>query len=269
MNFLEKYLDNYKNTRSNMKMLRITFLALIFCATLNAQKDYTKSLEGIEWVKIESKANVTVKTHSSKQLLIKAGRSHGRTSERAKGLRLVGEGGTDNTDVGFYVIKEGNSLIVKNLRKSRSAEIYLPADQNISVKSTWQGSIKISDFKGEVEANAQLNGSIKINEISGPLTANALNGSIEVTFSKVHQGSPITIYTTNGPVDISLPADTPASLTLGSTNGDIYTNFDLTAPDKKGLKSLSSKRIGGSINKGGVNIKLRSTNGNIYLRKKS
>ncbi len=269
MNFIKKNNEYGKNNRSGMIKITIAFLALLFCVTIGAQKDYTKSLEGIEWVKIESKANVTVKTHNSKQLLIKAGRSYGRTSARAKGLKLVGEGGTDNTDVGFYVIKEGNNLIVKNLRKSRSAEIYLPADQNISVKSTWQGNIKISNFNGEIEADAQLNGSIKVHEVSGPLTANALNGTIEVIFSKVNQNSPITVYTTNGAVDISLPEDTPANITLGSTNGDIYTNFDLAVPDKNGLKAISSKRTGGSINNGGVKIKLRSTNGNIYLRKKS
>ncbi len=255
--------------RSSLINAIVPIIALLFCVSMNGQSDYTKSLEGIEWVKIESKANVTVKTHNSNQLLIKAGKSYGRSSSRAKGLKLVGEGGTDNTDVGFYVIKEGNNLIVKNLRKSRSAEIYLPANQNLSVKSTWQGNIKIYNFKGEVEADAELNGSIKIEEISGPLTANALNGTIEVTFSKVNQGSPVTVYTTNGAVDISLPENTPADLTMGSTNGEIYTNFDLAVPDKNGLKSVSSKRIGGSINKGGVKIKLRSTNGNIYLRKKS
>jgi len=266
MNFYKK---NYNYNIYNMNTtLKITLIALLFCVTVGAQKDYTKSLDGIEWVKIESKANVTLKTHSGNQLLIKAGKSY-RTSSRAKGLKLVGEGGTDNTDIGFYVIKEGNNLIVKNLRKSQSAEIYLPAKQNISVKSTWNGNIKIYDFKGEIEVNAQLNGSIEIEEISGPLTANALNGTIEVTFSKVNQGSPITVYTTNGAVDITLPKDTPGNLSLGSTNGDIYTNFDLTAPNKNGLKSISSKKVGGTINNGGVKIQLKSTNGNIYLRKKS
>ncbi len=268
MSFIKKNNTYKRNNKSVMVNSIMTFIALILCTSMLAQTDYTKSLEGIEWVKIESKANVTVKTHNSKQLLIKARKSYGRSSSRAKGLRLVGEGGTDNTEVGFYVIKEGNNLIVKNLRKSRGAEIYLPADQNLSVKSTWHGNIKIYNFKGEVEADAKLNGSIKIEEISGPLTANALNGTIEVTFSKLNQGSPVTVYTTNGAVDISLPENTPANLTMGSTNGEIYTNFDLTIPDKNGLKSVSSKRIGGVINNGGVKIKLKSTNGNIYLRKK-
>ena len=67
---------------------------------------------------------------------------HNKSPSKAKGLKLVGESGTDNTDVGFYVIKEGSTLIVKNLRRSESGEIYLPASQNISVTTTWHGDIE-------------------------------------------------------------------------------------------------------------------------------
>ncbi|WP_411029606.1 DUF4097 family beta strand repeat-containing protein [Spongiimicrobium sp. 3-5] len=249
-----------------MKQLTIIFLMCIATSTLLAQTDYTKSLDGIEWVKIESKADITVKTHSKNQLLIKVNSSM-KTPEKAKGLKLVANGGTDNTDVGFYVIKEGNNLIVKSLRKSEDAEILLPATQNISVKSTWHGDIEIEGFTGEIEADAQLNGGIDIREVSGPVTANALNGEVDVLFKTVKQNSPISIYTTNGEVDVTMPPNTPADLTLSSVNGEIYTNFDLKRPDKNGLKSISGRNIKGTINNGGVNIKLRSTNGNIYLRK--
>jgi len=248
-----------------MKKFTIT-LVFIAVSVIGWSQDYTQSLSGIEWVKIESKSDIIVKTHNSNQLLIKGGHSR-EAPERAKGLKLVGEGGSDNTDVGFYVIKEGNDLIVRNLRKSERAEIYLPSDQNISVRSTWHGHINISGFSGEIEANAELNGGITIDDINGPLTANALNGEIEVTFNAVSQDSPITIYTTNGVVDVTLPENTPADFSLGSTNGEIYTNFELRVPAKDGMRSISSKKVKGSINDGGVDIHLKSTNGNIYLRK--
>lgn len=250
-----------------MKLLKITFLACLLCATINAQEDYTKALDGIEWVKIESKASVTVKTHNSNELLIKVGNSY-KTPERAKGLKLVGEGGSDNTKIGFYVIKEGNNLIVRNLRKSEDAEIFLPASQNITVKTNWQGNIKIVGFKGEIEASAELNGGISIDEVSGPLTVNSLNGEIEVLFTKVSQTSPITINTINGEIDITLPENTPANLSLGSLNGDIYSNFEIPTLEKDGLKSIGRSKIKGSINNGGVKISLSSINGSIYLRKK-
>ncbi|MFT0713763.1 DUF4097 family beta strand repeat-containing protein [Flagellimonas lutimaris] len=249
-------------------MRKFTFILMaLFVGTIaKAQSDYTKSLNGIQWVKIESKTDITVKTHSSNELLIKSGPKI-KTPDRAKGLKLVGEGGTDNTDVGFSVVQDGNTLIVYNLRKSKGAEIYLPASQNIAVKSTWNGDIEIDGFSGEIEADAQLNGSVKIWNVNGPVTANSLNGQLEVVFGKVTQDSPISLYSTNGAVDVSLPSSTPANLALSTLNGNVYTDFDVKAEDKNGLKSVLGRDIKASINGGGVKISMKSTNGNMYLRK--
>ncbi len=250
-------------------MRKFTFiLTALFVGTIaQAQSDYTKSLNGIQWVKIESKTDIVVKTHSSNELLIKSG-PEVKTPERAKGLKLVGEGGTDNTNVGFSVVQDGNTLIVYNLRKSKGAEIYLPASQNIAVKSTWNGDIEIDGFSGEIEADAQLNGGVKITNVNGPVTANSLNGELEVVFGKVTQDSPISLYSTNGAVDVSLPSNTPANLALSTLNGNVYTDFEVKADDKDGLKSVLGRDIKGSINEGGVKISMKSTNGNMYLRKK-
>ena len=249
-----------------MKRVTSMLIAGFAFVAIQAQTDYTKSLNGIAWVKIESKAEIILKTHNNNQLLIK---SEVRTErpERAKGLKLVSGGGTDNTDVGFSVVEDGSNLIVKNLRKSDRAEIYLPAFQNVAVKTTWNGDVSIEGFSGEIEADAQLNGGIEIIDVTGPVTANALNGDVEVVFTSVKQTSPTSIYTTNGAVDVTMPANTKANLSLGTTNGEVYTNFDLKRPQKNGLTSISSKNIKGEINNGGVSIKLKSTNGNIYLRK--
>ncbi|MEO0527630.1 MAG: DUF4097 family beta strand repeat-containing protein [Bacteroidota bacterium] len=249
-----------------MKQSVFIFLLCIGLTTSRAQEDYTKSLEGIKWVKVESKADITVKTHDKDQLLINAGNMK-KTPERAKGLKLVNGDGSDNTNVGFYVVEDGNNLIVKNLRRTERAEIYLPKDQNISIKTTWKGDIEIYGFTGEIEASAQINGSVTIKDVMGPITADALNGELEVTFAKVTQGFPISLYTTNGVLDVTMPENTPANLSLSSINGEIYTNFDISAPNKNGLKSISSRKVKGAINNGGVDIQLKSTNGNIYLRK--
>ncbi|MDC6366263.1 MULTISPECIES: DUF4097 family beta strand repeat-containing protein [Flavobacteriaceae] len=249
-----------------MRKSLIILIAFAFISSAKAQKDFTKSLNGIEWVKIESKADIKLQTHSGNELLIKAS-SSAKTLEKAKGLRLVGEDGNDNTEVGFYVIQDGNTLLVKNLRKSEGAEIYLPANQNVSVKSTWNGDIEIEGFTGEVEADAQLNGSIEISEVNGPVTATSLNGDVTVEFGPVKQNSPISIYSTNGAVDVGLPGNTPAKLSMSTVNGDMYTDFEIKRAEKEGLKPLSGRKVNGTINNGGVDISLKSINGNIYLRK--
>ncbi len=253
-----------------MKQLTIIFLIALYSTGLQAQEDYTKSLEGVEWVKIESRAKVIVKAHSEKGLLIKGGKMHKRP-ERAKGLKLVGDGGTDNTNVGYYVIKEGNDLIVRNLQRQNRGNtvIYLPASQNISIrtKGTSSADVAISGFKGEVEATVEINGGMQLTDVSGPLTVRTLNGNIDVSFSKVSQDSPISIYSTNGALDINLPESTPSDLSMSTMNGEIYTNFELKFPEKDGLKSVSTQRIQQAINGGGVKLKLKTTNGDIYLRK--
>ena len=250
-----------------MKSLSLLMLALIISVAAQAQ-EYTTALDGVNWVKIESKSKIILKTHSKNQLLIKASGSY-EVPEKAKGLRLVGDG-VANTDIGFSVLKDGNNLLVKNLKNSQDDDtvIYLPATQNISVKSTGLNNIEISGFTGEIEANSDITGEITITDVSGPVTANTNTGTISVIFNKVNQSSPITIKTATGAVDVTLPANTPADLSMDSTMGDIYTNFDLSLPDKNGLKVISSKKITGSINNGGVKIQLNSATGNIYLRKK-
>jgi len=250
-----------------MRKFTFILMAVLVSSMATAQSDYTKSLNGIQWVKIESKTDIVVKTHSANELLIKSG-PEVKTPERAKGLKLVGEGGTDNTNVGFSVVQDGNTLIVYNLRKSKGAEIHLPASQNIAVKSTWNGDIEIDGFSGEIEADAQLNGGVKLLNVNGPVTANSLNGELEVTFGKVTQDSPISLYSTNGAVDVSLPGSTPANLALSTLNGNVYTDFEVQAANKNGLKSVLGRDIKASINGGGVKISMKSTNGNMYLRKK-
>lgn len=249
-------------------LLSIIFLGLI-SLPLKAQNDYSHSLAGIEWVKIESSTPIKIVAQGQNQLLIKVNNME-KTSEKAKGLKLVGSGGTDNTGAGFFVTKEGSNLIVKNIRKreNEGATLYLPATMNMTVKGNGiYSQISISGFTGEIEASTEVLGDIKITDVTGPITANSSTGNVDVIFAKVKQSSPISISTATGDVDVSLPGSTPADISLSSTMGEIYTNFDLNIPDKNGLKAVSSQKVQGIINKGGVNIQLNSATGNIYLRK--
>ncbi len=240
---------------------------LVFIAA--SAQEYKQSLESVAWVKIESKGKVVVRTHDKQELLIRGG-SATTMPEKAKGLQLVGENGSDNTKVGFYVLKDGNNLILRNLRRSENevAEIFLPSNQNISVKGDGLNDIEIIGFSGEIEATSEIVGNIRVKDVTGPVTLNSNTGTVEVVFNKVNQSAPISISTATGEIDVTLPKDTAADLSLHSTMGEIYSNFELSVPDKNGLKAISTQKITGSINNGGVKIQLNSATGNIYLRKK-
>ncbi|MEX0275053.1 MAG: hypothetical protein AB3N16_11820 [Flavobacteriaceae bacterium] len=100
------------------------------------------------------------------------------------------------------------------------------------------------------------------------MTAYSLNGALEVAFESMRKEAPIVISTTNGEIDVKLPAKTAADITMSSLNGEIFTNFDLQVPQKNGMRMVAGSKVNGTINGGGTNIKLESVNGNIYLRKK-
>ncbi|WP_109098679.1 DUF4097 family beta strand repeat-containing protein [Aquimarina sp. AU58] len=251
-----------------MKKIAIALLVFIVVGNLTAQ-DYKHSLQGIKKVKIASESGVIAKTHSQNEVLIKG---EGReTPEKARGLKAVYSGGSDNTGIGIYVQKEGETLIIRNLKgmHSETLEIYLPKEINITTESSNLGSLSFSGFSSEIEARTNVGG-ITLKNVTGPIVAKTATGEINIVFDKVSQSSPISIVSATGAIDVSLPSSTPANLELKTSMGEIYTDFDIKFPvEHKNMKVISGKRaINTQINNGGVDITLRSSTGNIYLRKK-
>ena len=191
--------------------------------------------------------------------------------DKRKGLTAIYPGGKDNTNgFGFSIIKEGNILYVsdlKSMHQRHGIKITLPKNMNISVDAGNLGSIEMEGFTGEVEASANV-GRIKMKNVTGPITVDANVGKVDIDFDKVSQKSPITISTSVSEIDVALPANTKANLEL-RTQGTVYTNFDFETPKKKGMKNVSGRKsIVSKLNKGGVKIYIKSSMGNIYLRKK-
>jgi hypothetical protein len=80
-------------------------------------------------------------------------------------------------------------------------------------------------------------------------------------------------------VDITLPPDLRANLTVKSNHGAVYSDFDVTlggsraVTEKNGSADGSFRlridnTIGGTINGGGVDLTIRTLNGAVYIRKK-
>lgn len=268
-------------------MKKLIIIALFLSGAVFAQqKEYKQSLQGITKVYIESNTSVHVVATSTSQLVIKQSSSKKNNDynwkgnderkkekeDKKKGLRPVYPGGEDNTNgFGFSITKEGTTLMVRDLKtrfqRSGKLVINLPKSMNVSVDSGNQGGIKLEGFTGEVEAESNV-GSINMKNVTGPITVHGNVGSVNIDFDKVNQSSPITISSSVAEIDVSIPGNTPADLEI-RTQGGVYTNFDFPIPPKKGLKRVSpTKSIKTSINGGGVKIKIKSSMGTIYLRKK-
>lgn len=282
-------------------MKKISIILLFLSGTLLAQqKEFKKSLTGIKKVQITTGTRVNIITGTSNTIVIKnninkskdddcgnCGDHHydndhehdekhnkeyrKKLNDKTKGLTAIYPGGKDNTNgYGFSVLKEGSTLIVKDLKsfyQRRAIIVELPRDVNLALDTGTLGSAKIQGFTSEVEVNSNV-GSINMTDVTGPITAHSSTGSINVQFVKVNQSSPITVSSATGEIDVTMPAATKANLEL-NTNGTVYSNFDIQPTTKKGLKNVSGlKKITTTLNDGGVKIKLKSAMGNIYLRKK-
>ena len=88
------------------------------------------------------------------------------------------------------------------------------------------------------------------------------NGGIDVT---IRSGvAPVTATTSNGPLEVTLPADFSGQLDAETSNGQVSSEF----PILSGTSEKSKNRLVGQIGAGGAAmVKLRTSNGNISLKR--
>jgi len=260
-------------------------LFLVNNSITQAQENFKQSLSGVKYVKIEMDAKIKLVAGSTNELIIVENKNDRedyhydydhkdedkqKKKDKMKGMKAVYSGGVDNTGFGLSVEKEGETLRIKDLKswmQRGSVTITLPKSMNVMLDCGNLGKADVEGFSSEFEVNANV-GYINFIDVTGPITAHTSTGTITVKFSSVNQSSPISITTATGDVDVSIPSNTKANLDLNSTMGTIYTDFDLEIPRKDGMKRIgATRKIESKINSGGVNISLRSSTGDVYLRK--
>jgi DUF4097 and DUF4098 domain-containing protein YvlB len=96
--------------------------------------------------------------------------------------------------------------------------------------------------------------------------------------NRVDPGKPLAFSTFNGLVDLTLPQNVKADLTVKSNHGAVYSDFDVTLG---GTRTVTEKNgssdgkyriridstIRGTIGGGGVDLTIRTFNGPVYIRK--
>jgi len=142
-----------------------------------------------------------------------------------------------------------------------------------------QGDLRIEGVQGNVEAQA-VNGNLILTDVAGTVVADSTNGRLTASLTRVAQDKPMSFTTVNGPIDLTLPADAKARMKLRTENGSVMSDFDLTLDpnqpttsqqgrDSRGRYHLKIERsVYGTINGGGVEIRMESVNGSLYLHKR-
>jgi hypothetical protein len=226
---------------------------------------------------------VTVEAYPGKEVIVEArGRQgdgdegHEATSQGApRGMRRI-----PNVSLGLVVEERDNVVSVQSESWNRAIDIrvQVPARSSVKLGCVNDGDIHVKGVSGEIETS-NVNGEISILDAAGAVTAETVNGDVKVVLKSVEAGKAMAFSSFNGNVDVTFPAATRADVVLRSDQGEIYTDFDVdieqTPPkvseDREGgrFRVKIEKEIRGKVNGGGPEIRFKTYNGDIYLRRGS
>jgi hypothetical protein len=137
-------------------------------------------------------------------------------------------------------------------------ELTVPRSMSLDIENV-NGSIRIANINGKHELDTT-NGKIEVSRCAGSVEASSTNGAIHAELTNVTQGQGLRFSTTNGRIEVSLPANLAVDVDAGTTNGAIKSDLPVAAT-RVGENSLR-----GTINGGGTPLRIRTTNGGIAIR---
>lgn len=143
-----------------------------------------------------------------------------------------------------------------HVNTSVTYQVTLPRQMNAKVE-TVNGRLLVSDLTGTLQLETT-NGRIEVVRCAGSVNAETTNGGINVELVRVSSG-PMKFETTNGAIKLSVPPTLAATIDAGTTNGRIKSDLPVTT------KNFEEDSLRGTLNGGGPQIKLRTTNGRIEI----
>jgi DUF4097 and DUF4098 domain-containing protein YvlB len=226
--------------------------------------------------------SITVTGYNGKEVIVEARSRHEDARESKPDPKANGMHRLESHGTGLSVEENDNEyhIGVGSMNRTVDLNIQVPFNTSLKLRCLNDGDIKVERVSGEVDAD-DLNGSVTLLHISGTVVAHSLNEDVVVTLDQVTPGKSMSFSTMNGDVDVTLPGDVKARVSLKSDNGEIYSDFDVHAEanpagpkvaethGKDGKYRVQFDKVTyGSINGGGPEMQFTTFNGKIYLRKK-
>lgn len=250
----------------------LPFVIALFTAGIVRAQDFKIQVENIKDARLvleDFNGNLPIEGYSGNEILITATEGRIETPERAKGLKPVYGGGTDNTGIGLAMEKNGNRVTLRCLvpfTRPSSYKLKVPENMVLEIERDCarDGETTISNIKNEIDFKGCH--SIDLKNVSGPLVLSTIDGAVSVVFSELSRDKSISIASVSGEVDVTLPAKAGFNLEMGTISGNMYSDFDLQ-PTNNDMRRVGGGSIRIPVNGGGVDVKLHDVSGNIYLRK--
>ena len=155
--------------------------------------------------------------------------------------------------VGFLDFLFGN-----NGNTAVEYDVTVPRQADLKVEDT-NGAITVSDVNGRIDLGTT-NGRIEALHCGGSINANTTNGAIRAELLQVGGSNRMDFETTNGSITLTVPPNFGAEVSAETTNGSIRSDLPVTT------HSFSRRELRGTLNGGGVQLGLHTTNGSIEIR---
>ncbi len=254
-----------------MKYIATIIIVLLSTNLALAQQEYKIPAQNTKDGKLiltDFPGDIPIEGYNGNDIVIISDRDN-EPPAQAKGLKPVYAAGTDNSGIGVNIEKEGNQFTVRCLlpvTQSANYRIKVPENFSLKVRSGCEksSSVTIQNIKNEIEVNICHN--ITLKKVTGPVVLSSISGNITVVFSELSKDKPISIASVSGEVDVTIPANAPVDVEMGTVSGNMYSDFDFST-DKKQMRRVGGSNVTGQLNGGGSDLKITNVSGNIYLRK--
>ncbi len=148
---------------------------------------------------------------------------------------------------------------------SRNSDISVEFNVRVPARSalvarTVNGAIDALGLTGSVDATT-VNGDIRLSTVRFA-QAQTVNGTISAQIANPSGSESLSFETVNGDITLSLPTSTDARVSAQTLNGTIRSELPLTNSER-----LSKTRLLGTLGSGGRDLKLKTLNGGITIRR--
>jgi hypothetical protein len=168
----------------------------------------------------------------------------------------------------IQVVTEGGEVRARGPRNTGernegwSVSFTVAAPRQIDLElGTVNGGIAVGGISGDLSL-ATTNGGIRLEGVGGDVDARTTNGGMDVRLAGGRwSGDGLQLQTTNGSIELSVPADFAADLRASTVHGGIETDFPMTVQGRIG------RSVEAQIGAGGPPVRLTTTNGAIAIRR--
>jgi len=145
-----------------------------------------------------------------------------------------------------------------------SYEIFVPHRTGLDLKAH-NGGLSIRDVSGEIRFQT-VNGGVNLMRLAGNVVGSTQNGGVKVDLDGSRwDGTQLDVKTTNGGIQMSIPANYSARLESSTVNGGVNIDFPVTVSGRLKL----NKEVAVTLGSGGALVRAVTTNGGVSIKKRA